>query len=226
MANARSSKKKPASMEPDHLCRGLTSSGGHCTKSAGWGTNHVGAGRCRLHGGNAPSTEMAGQLILARREYQVMGIPIDISPIEALLECIRIAAGEVAYASNEISRLAPDEAVIPLVSVLERPMKGEYGAEMFEVAKETKTDNQPQLHIWIRVRQQAMDRLVAYSATAIKAGVDIALVKIAEQTAQLVATAIAGILKDLGVRDHPKAPEIVRHHLQILNASNSQRLTA
>lgn len=209
-------------MEPDHLCRGLTSSDGHCTKSAGWGTNHVGAGRCRLHGGNAPSTELAGQLILARREYQVMGVPIDISPIDALLECIRIAAGEVAYASNEIARLQPDEAVIPLVSVLERPMKGEYGAELHDVAKETKTDNQPQLHIWIRVRQQAMDRLVAYSATAIKAGVDIALVHIAEQTAQRLATAVGGILTELGVRDHPEAPNVVRKYLALLDSPTAQ----
>lgn len=215
------SKKHPPSMEPDHLCRGLTTAGGYCGKTAGWGTNHAGAGRCKLHGGAAPSGEISGQILLARREYQVMGVPIDISPIDALLECIRIAAGEVAYASNEIARLAPAEAVGPVISTLERPMKGEYGVELHDVAKETRSEA-PQLHIWIRVRQAAMDRLVSYSATAIKAGVDIALVQIAEETAQRLATAVAGILTDLGVRDHPEAPNVVRKHLQLLDSIQAQ----
>ena len=33
-------------------CRGTTHDGTPCEKSAGWGTDHVGLGRCRLHGGN------------------------------------------------------------------------------------------------------------------------------------------------------------------------------
>lgn len=45
---------KPTTRPPDHLCRGLTTAGGYCQQRAGWGTDHAGAGRCKLHGGAVP----------------------------------------------------------------------------------------------------------------------------------------------------------------------------
>lgn len=33
------------------VCGGKTRAGGGCTRPAGWGTDHVGTGRCKLHGG-------------------------------------------------------------------------------------------------------------------------------------------------------------------------------
>lgn len=46
---------------PDGTCNARTRGGmygpishqAYCQKPAGWGTKHVGEGRCRLHGGNA-----------------------------------------------------------------------------------------------------------------------------------------------------------------------------
>lgn len=37
-----------------------------CRKEAGWGTDHVGIGTCRLHWGNHPSARRSAQLKLAR----------------------------------------------------------------------------------------------------------------------------------------------------------------
>lgn len=37
------------------VCGGKTSAGGACQRPAGWGTAHVGTGRCKLHGGASPS---------------------------------------------------------------------------------------------------------------------------------------------------------------------------
>ena len=34
-------------------CEGPTRGGGKCQKEAGWGTDHLGSGRCRIHGGKA-----------------------------------------------------------------------------------------------------------------------------------------------------------------------------
>ncbi len=34
--------------------RGAEAKGPHCTRPAGWGTDHVGSGACKLHGGNKP----------------------------------------------------------------------------------------------------------------------------------------------------------------------------
>jgi hypothetical protein len=202
--------------EPNPMnCGARTRDGTPCDKSAGWGTNHPGHGRCRFHGGSSPRAEIAGQVALAHREYQVMGAPVDVPPHEALLECIRIAAGEVAYASEQIARLDPEEAVGSVVTVTRRPLKEEKGAESMDlVAEEVRTES-PQLHIWIQVRRQAMDRLVTYSATALKAGLEERLVRVAEQQGQLLAQAVRGILEELGVADRPEVPAVVRKHLTL-----------
>src|SRR5690554_1667741 len=36
------------------ICGAKTRSGAPCKKQAGWGTDHLGQGKCRLHGGATP----------------------------------------------------------------------------------------------------------------------------------------------------------------------------
>ena len=190
-------------------CGAKTRRGKPCAFPAGHGTDHVGVGRCRRHGGASPQAQVAGVVELAKREAAVMGQPLDISPGDALLQCIQIAAGEVQFASEQIARLEAGEAVGPVVTTSRGSSKdrGKF-AEIHEGA--------PALHIWIRVRQQAMDRLVNYSSVAIKAGLEERRVKIAEQTGQLIASAVRGILEELGVADRPETPGVVRRHLTLV----------
>ncbi len=197
-------------------CGARTKKGTPCEQVAGHGTSHVGVGCCKLHGGASPQAEVSGQVVLARREAAVMGVPLDIEPHNAILECIRISAGEVQYASERIAELDPSEAVRPVTVTTTRPLKYAGGAESAtERAEEIKLEA-PQLHIWIQARRQAMDRLVQYSAVAIKAGIEERRVKIAEGQGQLLAQVIKNVLTDLGVIDHPKAPETVRRHLTLV----------
>lgn len=140
-----------------------------------------------------------------------MGMPLPVEPQDAILECIRIAAGEVAYASERIRDLEPDDAVAPVKRTLTRETDD---GTVQEVRLEA-----PALHVWIQVRRQAMDRLVAYSLAALKAGVQERLVQIAEQQGMLLAQAIQGILRELGVQDRPEAAQIVRKHLQLVAGS-------
>src|SRR5689334_21056250 len=44
---------KPGKSLDGTRCGRKTKSGGRCTQPAGWGTDHVGSGACKLHGGNA-----------------------------------------------------------------------------------------------------------------------------------------------------------------------------
>lgn len=202
--------------DPIELCRAKTRKGTPCEHEAGWGTDHVGVGRCTLHGGSSPQAEVSGQVMLARREAAVMGVPLDIEPHRAILECIRIAAGEVQYASERIAELDPAEAVGHVVTTTRRPLKEEKGAESREIEVEEVQTASPQLHIWIQARRQAMDRLVQYSATALKAGVEERRVQLAEQQGQLLAQVIRGVLNDLGVANRPEVPGIVRRHLSLV----------
>lgn len=193
---------------PD-TCGAKTRTGGRCAKTAGWGTGHHGTGRCKLHGGSTPNAELAGAVQLARRESGVMGVPLDVAPHVAILECIQIVAGEVRYASDQIAALEPADAAGQLVTTVER-FGGENGG-----GSETR-HGPPALHIWIVARHQAMDRLVDYSKVAINAGIEERRVKLAEQQGALLAQAIRGILAELGVGDRPEVPAVVRRHLTLV----------
>jgi hypothetical protein len=202
-----------ATSDPKALCGAKASTTGKpCTRTAGWGTGHAGTGRCKFHGGASPQAELSGAVHLARREATVMGAPLDVEPHVAILECIRIAAGEVRYASEQIAALDPDHAAGPIVTTVER-IGGENGGS-------SETRHGPSaLHIWVVARHQAMDRLVDYSKVAINAGIEERRVKLAEQQGALLAQAIRGILAELGVGDRPDVPGIVRRHLTLVAAA-------
>lgn len=49
--------RKPKTPEDKLTCGADTRGGGKCQQKAGWGTKHVGSGRCKLHGGATPTRE-------------------------------------------------------------------------------------------------------------------------------------------------------------------------
>jgi len=83
----------------DGKCGGKKKQGeGTCTQPAGWGTPHPGTGRCKLHGGCAPSSVTAG--INAQAEkllYQY-----DAPPVTDPLVALQRLAGRVAHAEEVI----------------------------------------------------------------------------------------------------------------------------
>jgi hypothetical protein len=168
-------------------CGAKTRSGGKCKKQKGWGTEHLGTGKCKLHGGNTSS----GQAAAAKEAAVIMGQALDIEPHDALLTCVRIAAGEVAYCTT-------------MIGDLEKPTESTMFGE--------------QLNIWIQVRQKAMLSLAKFSKMALDAGVAERQVKVAERYGEMLATLISGILGDLELTkgQQKKAPAIVTRHLQAL----------
>ena len=97
-----------------------------CTQAAGWGTDHVGVGRCKLHGGSTPNHIAAAARIQAEqallRAQQTYGLPVDVEPGEALLGLVRVAAGIVAWLGAQISQLQVEDLTVdgrahPLVSL-------------------------------------------------------------------------------------------------------------
>jgi hypothetical protein len=201
-------------------CGAKTRTGGKCQKTAGWGTSHTGAGRCKLHGGSTTNGELHGNLELARRDAVVMGAPLPIDPHEAILQAIHIAAGEVQYCSDRIAEL--DSALVDVTTVKTRPLShGKDGESESTTVEEITRSSEVRLHVWIDARSKAMDRMVAYSAAALKAGVEERQVRVAEKTGQLLASVIGGILEELGVSERPEAPAVVRRHLMLVSGSSS-----
>lgn len=109
--------------EATEYCERKTKRGTRCQQRAGHGTGHPGVGACSKHGGSTPNGEVAGQVFLARRDAMAMGVPLDIPPTRGILECIRIAAGEVRYASERIALLQESDLVGPVTSTVDRPLK-------------------------------------------------------------------------------------------------------
>lgn len=173
----------------DKHCGAATRSGGKCKRPAGWGTEHSGVGRCKLHGGATPNHEKSAAMATAR----IMGEEMDIEPHEALLWCVRLAAGEIKYATTQIAGL--------------------------EQATES-TAFGAKLNIWIEVRQRASERLASFSKMALAAGVAERQVALAERYGDMIATLVGGILGDLKLTagQQKKAPAVVRRHMALLEA--------
>lgn len=97
-----------------------------CTQPAGWGTDHVGIGRCKLHGGATPNHSVNAARVQAEqallRAQQTYGLPVDVEPGEALLGLVRVAAGIVAWLGAQIAQLQAEDLTVdgrthPLVSL-------------------------------------------------------------------------------------------------------------
>ena len=193
--------------------------GKSCLRPAGWGTLHPGEGRCRFHGGASPQAQLKGAVEVARKELHMrMGDGLPIHPIAAILKCISIANAEVDYWSRRVIELEEEQLAAPVVTT--RPLKLEKGAE--SSTERVEEHGPTELNIAIKARHQAMDRLTHYSNVALKAGIAERQVRIAEQQAQLISTALRGILSDLGVSNHPEAPQVVRRHLALLSAGQAR----
>lgn len=198
-------------------CESLTKSGGHCKRKLGAGTDHLGIGRCGTHGGKTPAVERKFAAVRARQELQVMGEPIPIHPIDAILLCVEIAHGEVKYCNIQIAKLKHNEAAGPVVTT--RPLKYEKGAE--SRTERVEEHGPPALHIWITARYEAMNRLTYYSKIALAANIAERQQQLSEGQSRQLVGVIEGILKDSGGDRHPDIRQIVRKHLQLVSSIDS-----
>jgi hypothetical protein len=144
---------------------------------------------------------------------RVMGEAWDVDPMDALLWCIRITAGEVQYSSWKVSQLTPDEAIFSPVERIEREGGGANVADL-----EEKTSNRGELNIWIQVRQTSVDRLARFSKMALDAGVAERAVHLAESAGESLAGVLRRILAglELTYEQELRAPDIVREALEEL----------
>ena len=132
-----------------------------------------GATRCRMHGVATPRGRAAAERRLAEaeavRHVTAFGARTDITAPEALLELVQSKAAEVAYWDGRVSELGDDERAGMLDA------KVEDGFEKGEAKLIRTTQAGP--HVFVVMLHKAQDQLAAYSAAAIRAGVDRAMVE-------------------------------------------------
>lgn len=87
---------RPSTPPPPGTCGALTRSGTWCSKQAGWGTDHVGQGKCKLHGGATPVKHGRYSKITRPRIRELLDAfeadpdPLNLAPEVALLRALII----------------------------------------------------------------------------------------------------------------------------------------
>ena len=146
-----------------------------CAHELGWGTVHPGYGLCKLHGGNMPVHVRRAQVEIAYAECDSLGLPVPIDPGDALLQLVHEWNGNVAFYRAIISTLE----TIQEEDVLEA---GEDGilrytrAPAVLVGRLYHQSGIPtggaERSIYLRLYEEACDRLATYSTAALRAAVE------------------------------------------------------
>lgn len=195
---------------------------GTCTLLAGWGTDHVGFGNCKLHGGATRNGRLAAfkaQVVVtgARR----LGMALDVEPDEALMALIAEAASNVAVLRAEVSRLdhRPAENEDGDEEVRE-PAPGIY-ARTYHASGFATGEAKP--HVLVAMYDSERDRLAKLAKDAIALGLKEREVRLAEQQGQLLADLFRSLIADpelgLSPAQQQMAPSLVRKHLALMRGA-------
>ena len=176
-------------------CGAKTRGGTPCKKEAGWGTDHLGFGNCRLHFGATPSNRVHAAREAATAAALRLGMAVDTDPEEALLLCVQLAAGEVGFLRQGVKDLLDDEAI----------------------------DEAGNLHPTARAFRDARDTLARHSKLALDAGIEERRLKLVEGMAERVAMVLRLVVDelDLSPDQQLRLREAMTRHLPMLDVIES-----
>jgi hypothetical protein len=183
---------------------------GTCTRPAGWGTDHPGVGRCKLHGGSTPSQKRKAEVEIIRRAAASLGIVPDehVDPVEQMLELVSEAARNCEFYRQLVSQLPthpePDKFVaghtdddgVDIEPHWERGEIGVYGRTYHQSGIPT---GEAKTHILVQMYDDERDRLASYITAALKAGVEERRVRLAERDATMLFAAVGLALDRMGL---------------------------
>lgn len=201
---APKTKQKPRSelVPPDTTCNAHKKTGGLCSKQAGWGTDHLGYGRCKLHGGSLPNHRENAKKLIAKEGVRAFALPLNIDPKDALLEELHRTAGIIAFYEYQITELTGTTVTNALTGPVGTEGPTESGAEQYPKSE---------AHIWIRLHQEEREHYVKIAKVCIDAGIAEREVKIAEAQAAMIAQGIRALLNALNIPlDDPKVRSAIR----------------
>lgn len=163
---------------------------------------------CNSHGGAAPQVRAARQAreqeAEAARQVQTLGLPIDITPTDALLEEVRWTAGHVRWLREKVQEL-DDQALVwgttrtetEAGSSLEIGMNADGDVVGLGSAPANKVIQTAAPSIWYALYQAERKHHVAVCSAALRAGVEERKVRLAESQGDLVVAVIRRILDGL-----------------------------
>lgn len=195
----------PPKRAPDSKCQGRkVSEDGYCKQPAGHGTEHVGYGRCKKHGGNTPNGKKAAAKLMAESLAHAYGLPKDIDPQDALIEELHRTAGHVGYLQTLVAALEEDD------------LHGEVGTTGHSEGKTFLAKSEP--NVLVRMYQTERKMLERIAKSCIEAGIEERRVRIAEDQGKLFAQVVQGILKDLDIdATDPDVQTTVRRNFTLID---------
>lgn len=160
-------------------CNGKLSKGkpGKCTQKAGWGTPHVGEGRCKLHGGSTKTHVKAALVKTAKAEAAKYGTPIEMGPAESLLAELARTHGWIAFFESQVGELRASDLV--------------WGKSRHKIGGEDRgSTHEAKPSIWFQLLQEQRKHLVAVIDSCTRSGVAEHMMRLAEDQGRMVAGVI------------------------------------
>jgi hypothetical protein len=161
--------------------------------------------------------------MMAREACDTLGLEIDTTPAEALLRDVRETAGNVEFYRSEVARLATHPEDDEYVEGdggkghWERGETGVYGRTYHQSGVPT---GEGKAHILVQLYNDERKHLLAVTSAALKANVDERQVRVMEQYGEQLASSLGFVLEAFGLRDDPRAPDVVRQALAMLGAGD------
>lgn len=182
---------------------------GQCTRPAGWGTSTPGHGRCKLHGGATRNHRIAAQRQIAEEAVRTLGLPIDIGPVEALLEEVRWAAGHVAWLRTIVAQVQPDALVWGVTEEVDKTASEFPGTDVKRAAAP---------NVWVDLYLRFQRQLVEICRAAVAAGAEERRVRWAEQQGASMAGVFGRVLDaiDLSVEQRTAALAALEREIGLL----------
>jgi hypothetical protein len=149
---------------------------GTCTRPAGWGTDHPGYGRCKLHGGSVPSGRKAALEQKLQAQAAAELARLDVAPVTNALAELQVLAGQAVQWKNMMAG-----KVNQLTDISYRSTLG-----------------QEQLRSELLLWERALDRCLATLTALARLDIDARLVAIEEAKAVLLAEAVREALDKAG----------------------------
>lgn len=165
----------------------------------------LGGAVCSKHGASAPQVKAAAARRVAEAKATAqlekatitLGLKVDTTPTEALLDEVQWTAGHVAWLRAKVQEL-DSEGGSELTWGTIREKTATDGHETVEAAQPS---------VWYQLYLKEREHLVRVCAEALRAGIQERQVKLAEQQGALIATAIQHILDALHLT--PQQVELV-----------------
>lgn len=159
-------RRTKARRDGEPFCGAPKPNGDPCLWKAGQGTDHPGTGRCWKHGGRSQSVGAAAE------QTESMATAIPVTPGQAILGVLQLAAGQLAYCTAMVGGLSEEQ--------------------MFEETIGGAVPNR-----WVRLQIQIMDRLSKYSRAAADMGIQERQMQLAEEQTRMVGSLLEAVMDDL-----------------------------